>query len=279
MEQGLVVCLLILGFLGFICLLSGSHIVAEGHIGIYTRGGALLSSQSKPGLHFKFPLITRHHDIQVTVQTDKVQNIPCGTSSGVMIQFENIEVVNRLQEELAFETIKNYTIEYDKTWIFDKIHHEINQFCSSHSLTEVYITQFDVLDDFLQNALQEGCNQWAPGIEIISVRVTKPIIPRNLILNYEQRELSKAELIVQKERQKVIEKESETQKLLVKIEADTQRMLSEIQIQNDLLIQQGNQKISEIENEIQSRKEKSKTEAHYYKTQKRNRNLERTIFT
>ena len=35
--------------------------------------------------------------------------------------FDKIEVVNRLKKELAFETIKNYTINYDRTWIFDKI--------------------------------------------------------------------------------------------------------------------------------------------------------------
>ncbi len=34
---------------------------------------------------------------------------------------EKIEVVNRLKKSLAYDTIKNYTIEYDKTWIFDKI--------------------------------------------------------------------------------------------------------------------------------------------------------------
>lgn len=40
-------------------------------------------------------------------------------------------------------TIKEYGVDYDKTWIYDKIHHEINQFCSSHSLQEVYIDKFD----------------------------------------------------------------------------------------------------------------------------------------
>ena len=34
----------------------------------------------------------------------------------------------------------NYTTKYDTTMIFNKIHHEINQFCSSHTLQEVYIT-------------------------------------------------------------------------------------------------------------------------------------------
>ena len=66
-----------------------------------------------------------------------------------MIQFEKIEVVNRLKKELAIPTIRNYTSEYDKLWIYDKIHHEINQFCSKHSLQEIYIDLFDSLDEKL----------------------------------------------------------------------------------------------------------------------------------
>ena len=42
-----------------------------------------------------------------------------------------------------YETLLNYGVNYDKTWIYDKIHHEINQFCSSHSLQQVYIDMFD----------------------------------------------------------------------------------------------------------------------------------------
>ena len=55
------------------------------------------------------------------MQTDRVQDIPCGTSGGVMIKFDQIEVVNRLKKEYALETVKNYTVNYDKTWIYDKI--------------------------------------------------------------------------------------------------------------------------------------------------------------
>ena len=46
--------------------------------------------------------------------------------------------------------------------------HEINQFCSSHTLQEVVIDKFDTLDESLENALQEGCKVWAPGIESTS---------------------------------------------------------------------------------------------------------------
>lgn len=43
--------------------------------------------------------------------------------------------------------------------------HEINQFCSRHSLQEVYITKFDSLDESLVSSLQTDVNVWAPGIE------------------------------------------------------------------------------------------------------------------
>lgn len=43
--------------------------------------------------------------------------------------------------------------------------HEINQFCSKHTLQEVYISLFDTLDDDLVAALQRDCDRWAPGIE------------------------------------------------------------------------------------------------------------------
>ena len=39
--------------------------------------------------------------------------------------------------------VKDYTVDYDKVLIFDKVHHELNQFCSQHSLQEVYIDKFD----------------------------------------------------------------------------------------------------------------------------------------
>lgn len=94
-----------------------------------------------------------------------------------MIWIERVEVVNQLHEAYVYETIKNYTVNYDRIWIFDKIHHEINQFCSKHSLQEVYIDLFHTVDERLQQALQESLDKYAPGIQIIAIRITKPKIP------------------------------------------------------------------------------------------------------
>ena len=114
-------CFLIAVIFPLIITLNGFHIIQEGHVGIYFRGGALLDTITEPGYHTKIPFFTTFENVQVTVQTDKVTEIPCGTAGGVVIYFEHIEVVNRLKKSMVHETIKNYTVNYDKTWIFDKI--------------------------------------------------------------------------------------------------------------------------------------------------------------
>lgn len=59
-----------------------------------------------------------------------------------MIYFDRVEVVNVLQAGAVYDIVKNYTADYDRTLIYNKIHHELNQFCSVHSLQEVYIDFF-----------------------------------------------------------------------------------------------------------------------------------------
>jgi len=184
------------------------HTVQEGHVGIYFRGGALLNRITQPGWHLALPFLDNVQEVQITIQTDKVTDIPCGTSGGVFIMIDRVEVVNRLKEEFVYETIKNYTVNYDKLWIFDKIHHEINQFCSKHTLQEVYIDLFHTVDDRLQQALQVSLDKHAPGIEIIAIRITKPKIPNSILQNYEHMEAEKTKLLVAIEAQKTVEKRS-----------------------------------------------------------------------
>ena len=57
-------------------MFGGVHKIYEGHIGVYSRGGALLNTYAEPGIHFMMPILTKYHQVQVTVQTDKVTDIP-----------------------------------------------------------------------------------------------------------------------------------------------------------------------------------------------------------
>jgi len=223
-----------------------------------------MKSVTNPGFHVKLPFLTSFAEVQVTVQTDSVNHIPCGTSGGVMVNFDKVEVVNRLRQDLVYDTLRNYTIHYDKTWIFDKIHHEINQFCSRHTLQEVYITLFDSLDEHLAQALQAGCVEWAPGIEIISVRVTKPKIPEQIRRNFEQMEAEKTKLLIATEAQKVVEKEAETERKRATIEAQMQFDVSKIIMEKELMQKEINQKVAALEDLIHTGHEHARADGAHY---------------
>jgi len=89
---------LIAGLFVFLALVVqfSLHKIDEGNVGVYYRGGALLKETSNPGYHMMIPFLTTHRSVQVTLQSDEVKNVPCGTSGGVMLYFDRIEVVNIL---------------------------------------------------------------------------------------------------------------------------------------------------------------------------------------
>lgn len=244
------------------------HKVEEGHVAVYYRGGALLSTTNGPGYHMMLPFITTFRSVQSTLQTDEVKNVPCGTSGGVMIYFDRIEVVNLLTPASVFDVVKNYTADYDRTLIYNKIHHELNQFCSVHSLQEVYINLFDQIDENLKRALQDDLTQMAPGLYIQAVRVTKPKIPEQIRQNYETMEGERTNLMIAVERQKVIEKEAETERKRAIIEAQKVAEVSKIQWEQKIMEKESEKKIAEIEDLAHIAREKAKADAEFYKVKK-----------
>ncbi|XP_075457516.1 erlin-2 [Ascaphus truei] len=248
-------------------LFSAVHKIEEGHMGVYYRGGALLTSTSGPGFHLMLPFITSFKSVQSTLQTDEVKNVPCGTSGGVMIYFDRIEVVNFLISSAVYDIVKNYTADYDKALIFNKVHHELNQFCSVHNLQEVYIELFDQIDENLKLALQQDLTSMAPGLIIQAVRVTKPNIPESIRRNYELMESEKTKLLIAAQKQKVVEKEAETERKKAVIEAEKMAQVAEIKFGQKVMEKETEKKISEIEDSAFLAREKARADAEFYTAQ------------
>ncbi|XP_064388698.1 erlin-2-like [Halichondria panicea] len=244
------------------------HKIDEGHVGVYYRGGALLDGTSGPGFHLMFPFLTTFQRVQTTLQTDEVKNVPCGTSGGVMIYFDRVEVVNILDPTKVHDIVKRYTADYDKALIFNKVHHELNQFCSSHSLQEVYIQLFDRIDENLKSALQQDLTSMAPGLLVQAVRVTKPKIPESIRKNYELMEAEKTKLMIVVQKQKVIEKEAETERKKAVIEAEQVAEVTKIQYDRKIMEKEKQRRMSEIEDEASLARGKAQADAEYYLTEK-----------
>lgn len=267
MAQVGVVLAVVIGTMALF-LHASIHKIEEGHLGVYYRGGALLTSPSGPGYHIMLPFITSFRSVQTTLQTDEVKNVPCGTSGGVMIYFDRIEVVNMLTPSAVYDVVRNYTADYDKTLIFNKIHHELNQFCSAHTLQEVYIELFDQIDENLKQSLQKELNVMAPGLTIQAVRVTKPKIPEAIRRNFELMEGEKTKLLIASQRQKVVEKEAETEQKRALIEADKIAQVAKIHYQQKIMEKETEKRISEIEDSAYLARERAKADAEHYTAQK-----------
>ncbi|XP_062816106.1 erlin-1 [Anolis carolinensis] len=249
-------------------LWASVHQVREGHVAVYFRGGALLPSLSGPGFHIMLPFVTSFRAVQTTLQTDEVKNVPCGTSGGVMIYIDRIEVVNMLSAHAVYDVVRNFTADYDKALIFNKIHHELNQFCSAHTLQEVYIEFFDRIDEYLKQALQQDLNAMAPGLTIQAVRVTKPKIPEAIRRNFELVEAEKTKLLIAAQRQKVVEKEAETERQKAVIDAEKAAQVSRIQFRQKIMESVTEKHISELEDASFLARAKVKADAEYYTAQK-----------
>jgi erlin len=269
-NDGATILGLLVGLLAVVIMLgmTSIHSIEEGHVGVYYRGGALLTSTSGPGYRLMIPFITSYKAVQTTLQTDEVKNVPCGTSGGVVIYFDRIEVVNFLHPDHVYDTVRRYTADYDKTLIYNKIHHELNQFCSMHSLQEVYIDKFDQIDDNLRTSLQKDLILMAPGLTIQAVRVTKPKIPEAIRRNFEDMEGEKTKLLISSERQKVVEKEAETERIRAVIEAEKAAQVSIINWEMKITEKESQKRISEIEDQAAFARTKTDADAQFYRANK-----------
>ncbi|KAJ6654019.1 hypothetical protein lerEdw1_007528 [Lerista edwardsae] len=260
------------GAAGLLLLLlyAAVHRVEEGHVAVYFRGGggALLTTLSGPGFHIMLPFVTTSRAVQTTLQTDEVKNVPCGTSGGVMIYIDRIEVVNMLAPHAVYQIVRNYTADYDKALIFNKIHHELNQFCSAHTLQEVHIELFDQIDENLKLALQRDLNAMAPGLTIQAVRVTKPKIPEAIRRNFELVEAEKTKLLIATQKQKVVEKEAETERRKAVIEAEKSAQVAKIWYEQKFMETLSEKRISELEDAAFLARAKAKADAEFYAAQK-----------
>ena len=74
----------------------GSYRVPELHLGLFYIGGALQESVAQPGFQWRMPFVTKLVTVPISFQTNIVSNAPCGTKGGVVVSFDRIEIVYRL---------------------------------------------------------------------------------------------------------------------------------------------------------------------------------------
>jgi len=155
----------------------------------------------------------------------------------------------------------------------------LDQFCSSHTLQEVYIDKFEELDEALAQSLQQSCDKHETGISITAIRVTKPRIPEAVRKNYESIETAKTEMLVQQEKEKVAKAEESVSLLRATMQAQKEAEVASINAQKFANVQiihaqmiikekEAEKRTKEIEIEIEALQRKASTDSHYYEITK-----------
>ena len=110
-------------------------------------------------------------------------------------------------------------------------------------MQEVYIDLFDQLDEALVQALSKAISEWAPGLVIQSIRVTKPVrsvniawtdagsqrIPDAIKNNYEAVEAERTKYALAEQKQRVAERNAQNERERAKIEAQKKLDVSMIE--------------------------------------------------
>ena len=244
------------------------NIVSPGHVGIYYFMGTLQNYTASPGYYFKYPWpITIASESEVRPQTDYLTNVKCGAGDGTQLIFDQVQVGNQLNKDYVISTIRRYGEDYDNYLIKDKVRAQINVICSKLNSHEIYIDQFDTLDDRLVEFLQEENNKLDTGITINFVRFDKPNLPHELQLNYNKIAEHKTGLKVAQEETLKIEQEHKNKILKAEKEAEAVRVKTEKESQMMLEKAQKEEEVSIIQNRIHIESERAKADAIKYSKQ------------
>lgn len=135
-------------------------------------------------------------------------------------------------------------------------------------MLQMYISKFNSLDEALQEALQRDIDQYAPGITIIAIRVTKPTIPMAIRANYEAIESERTKLAVAAETQRLVEKQAETERKRELIEAEKKKAVEAVSLERALKQKETDQMVEKINNEIIVTRAKAEADAELYRATK-----------
>ena len=73
-----------------VTMLLGFYQVREGQVGLIKQWGVLKSELIEPGFHFRIPGMQEVIRMDLMIQTDKVERVPCGTANGLLVSFDKI---------------------------------------------------------------------------------------------------------------------------------------------------------------------------------------------
>merc|ERR1712012_1321567 len=242
--------------------LSAIHKIEEGNVGVYYKNGALMDEVAFPGIHYMTPFITDVVEITIRPETDTLDSLSSITKDGIQNTFNDVQVITSIKMTKLVYMLKNYGPNFKKALVFDRIKEELRIFCANSTIDEVYNTKFlEIVEAVKMNVVDSIDRLGEGGLNLL---IPKPNIPNDIANNYKMVKVQWTEQLVATQQQKTeaIKKETEKQRAIA--DAERNKAVLEIKIQERILEKQGDANISSLNNEILKKQEENLADIERY---------------
>ena len=251
------------------CLVDSYHKIDEGNVGIYFRHGALQGRVTEPGVHFMMPFIEDFREVRVRPETYTMEEVKAITKDGIENTFREIQAITTVKKDKIITMTKQFGIEFKNVLIYDRIKENLRIFCANHTIDEVYNTLFlTIVQQVLNNVRTSISRLGEDGIEILNLVVPKPEIPADIAHNYKQVKVQWTEQLVANQTQKTEQIRKKTELIKAVADAERQKAVLEIKIQEQILEKEGQKNVSTINNDIRREAEQNEADIAKYKIEK-----------
>jgi len=251
------------------CVVDSYHKIHEGNVGIYFRHGALRDIVTDPGVHFLSPFIEDFKEVKIRPETFSMDPVLAITKDGIENTFREITAITTVRKDKLVFMAKKFGLEFKKSLVFDRIKEDLRIFCANHTIDEVYNTMFlDIVANVLHNVKSSIHRLGEDGIEILNLVIPKPEIPPDIAHNYKQVKVQWTEQLVATQQQKTEKIKKETELMKAVADAERQKAVLEITIQERIIEKEGAKNVSLINNEIKKAAENNEADIAKYKLEK-----------
>jgi len=251
------------------CLIDSYHKIHEGYVGIYFRHGALQNRVSEPGVHLMRPFVENYREVKIRPETHLMDSVKAITKDGIQNTFKEINIITTVRKDKLVFMAKKFGIDFKKSLVFDRIKEDLRIFCANHTIDEVYNTMFlEIVAHVRENVEKSIKRMGEDGIEILNLVIPKPDIPVDIAKNYKQVKVQWTEQLVATQQQKTESIKKETELIKAVADAERQKAVLEITIQERIIEKEGAKNVSLINNEIKKEAENNEANIAKYKLEK-----------
>ena len=188
------------------------------------------------------------------------------TKDGIQNSFQEISVITRVNKNKLTQMIKKFGLHFKDALVFDRIKEELRIFCANSTIDEVYNTKFLEIVEKVKNNVMDSIERLGEGgITMLNLVIPKPTIPSDIAKNYKMVKVQWTEQLVATQQQKTEAIKKETEKLRAIADAERNKAVLEIKIQERILEKEGDANISALNNEILKQKEENNANIEKYK--------------